>query len=52
MFDGSAEDLKQTSVTQPAIFLHSVILALSKEDGIFRDGCRPFVRRIFSISCK
>ena len=34
-FDGSAEDLKQTSVTQPAIFLHSVILALSKEDGIF-----------------
>ena len=34
MFDGSAEDLKQTSVTQPAIFLHSVILALSKEDGI------------------
>ena len=35
MFDGSAEDLKQTSVTQPAIFLHSVILALSKEDEIF-----------------
>ena len=35
MFDGSAEDLKQTSVTQPAIFLHSAILALSKEDGIF-----------------
>jgi [acyl-carrier-protein] S-malonyltransferase len=34
MFDGSAEDLKQTSVTQPAIFLHSVILALSNEDGI------------------
>jgi [acyl-carrier-protein] S-malonyltransferase len=27
MFEGSAEDLKQTSVTQPAIFLHSVILA-------------------------
>jgi [acyl-carrier-protein] S-malonyltransferase len=26
MFDGSAEDLKQTRVTQPAIFLHSVIL--------------------------
>ena len=31
MFSGSAEDLKQTSVTQPAIFLHSVILAMSKE---------------------
>jgi len=27
MFDGSEEDLKQTNVTQPAIFLHSVILA-------------------------
>jgi len=27
MFGGSAEDLKQTKVTQPAIFLHSVILA-------------------------
>ncbi len=27
MFEGTAEDLKQTKVTQPAIFLHSVILA-------------------------
>ena len=27
MFEGSAEDLKQTKVTQPAIFLHSTILA-------------------------
>ena len=27
MFNGSAEDLKETRVTQPAIFLHSVILA-------------------------
>lgn len=27
MFEGSAEDLKKTNVTQPAIFLHSVILA-------------------------
>lgn len=26
MFTGTAEDLKQTNVTQPAIFLHSVIL--------------------------
>jgi [acyl-carrier-protein] S-malonyltransferase len=33
MFDGTEEDLKQTNVTQPAIFLHSVILAdsLGKE---------------------
>ncbi|MDA9334575.1 ACP S-malonyltransferase [Flavobacteriaceae bacterium] len=29
MFEGSAEDLKETNVTQPAIFLHSVILAKS-----------------------
>lgn len=27
MFDGTEEDLRQTRVTQPAIFLHSVILA-------------------------
>ena len=27
MFDGSKEDLKQTNVTQPAIFIHSVILS-------------------------
>jgi [acyl-carrier-protein] S-malonyltransferase len=27
MFEGSDEDLKQTKVTQPAIFLHSVLLA-------------------------
>jgi [acyl-carrier-protein] S-malonyltransferase len=27
MFDGTEEDLKQTKVTQPAIFLHSVILS-------------------------
>ena len=27
MFSGTPEDLKQTKVTQPAIFLHSVILA-------------------------
>ena len=29
MFDGSVEDLRETKVTQPAIFLHSVILAKS-----------------------
>lgn len=32
MFDGTAEELKQTNVTQPAIFLHSVILALNSEN--------------------
>ncbi len=32
MFGGEDEDLKQTRVTQPAIFLHSVILASTLED--------------------
>lgn len=31
MFHGTAEELKQTNVTQPAIFLHSVAVALSAE---------------------
>ena len=31
MFAGTAEELKQTSVTQPAVFLHSVVTALSQE---------------------
>lgn len=31
MFSGTADELKQTRVTQPAIFLHSVALALSHE---------------------
>lgn len=36
MFEGSDEDLRQTKVTQPAIFLHSVILA--KTLGDFQPG--------------
>jgi [acyl-carrier-protein] S-malonyltransferase len=32
MFNGTDEDLKQTNVTQPAIFLHSVILAKTISD--------------------
>lgn len=32
MFEGSDEELKQTKVTQPAIFLHSTILAAVLED--------------------
>ncbi|MBE9518856.1 MAG: ACP S-malonyltransferase, partial [Bacteroidetes bacterium] len=32
MFEGEDEDLKQTRVTQPAIFLHSVILASTLND--------------------
>ena len=36
MFEGTAEDLKQTKVTQPAVFLHSVISAL-----VMGDECKP-----------
>lgn len=32
MFEGTDEDLRQTNVTQPAIFLHSVILAKTLGD--------------------
>ncbi len=32
MFEGTDEDLKQTNVTQPAIFLHAVILALTTDN--------------------
>jgi [acyl-carrier-protein] S-malonyltransferase len=32
MFEGTEEDLRQTKVTQPAIFLHSVILAKTIEN--------------------
>lgn len=31
MFNGTADDLKQTKVTQPAIFIHSAILAMAQE---------------------
>jgi [acyl-carrier-protein] S-malonyltransferase len=32
MFEGSEEDLRQTKITQPAVFLHSVITALTSDD--------------------
>jgi len=37
MFDGTEEELKQTNVTQPAIFLHSIILAKLLGDGFNPD---------------
>ena len=37
MFEGTAEDLKQTKVTQPAIFLHSVITAIVLGDDFVPD---------------
>ncbi|MEM7297405.1 MAG: ACP S-malonyltransferase [Bacteroidota bacterium] len=32
MFSGTDEELKQTKVTQPAVFIHSVVAALTSED--------------------
>ncbi len=37
MFSGSDDDLKQTKITQPAIFLHSVILASTVGDNFLPD---------------
>ena len=37
MFTGSDEELKQTRVTQPAVFLHSVISAIAQGDEFFPD---------------
>jgi len=37
MFDGTSEELKQTKVTQPAIFLHSVVLAKTLGDSFNPD---------------
>jgi len=37
MFEGTAEELKETKVTQPAIFLHSVILAKMMGDDFAPD---------------
>ena len=37
MFNGEEEELRQTNVTQPAIFLHSVILAIKSGDSLQPD---------------
>lgn len=37
MFDGTEEDLKQTKVTQPAVFLHSVVKARLSGDNFTPD---------------
>ena len=59
MFAGTDEELKQTKVTQPAVFLHSVIKALCTPElvpdmvgGIFCfSGCRRVkLRRRFEVS--
>ena len=37
MFKGTMEELKQTQVTQPAIFIHSVVMAKAIEDAFVPD---------------
>lgn len=37
IFEGTEEELKQTKVTQPAVFLHSYISAYVSEDGLSAD---------------
>jgi len=43
MFNGSDEDLRQTKVTQPAIFLHSVIAYKMIEYCHTSHGCWSFI---------
>lgn len=38
MFDGTEEELKQTKITQPAIFLHSIVRAKMNADGFQPDA--------------
>ena len=44
MFNGTDEQLKETKITQPAVFLHSVISACG-------NGGRTFFGRIFCTRC-
>ena len=37
MFEGDAEALKETKVTQPAVFLHSVAMAVAMGEGFKPD---------------
>ena len=53
MFEGTEEDLKQTKVTQPAVFLHSVAMTVAL-GGAFaphmhsaRYGCGSLAGRVF-----
>lgn len=41
MFNGTADDLKATKVTQPAVFLHSVVMAECLRDGYVPEGIDP-----------
>lgn len=41
MFNGTADDLKATKVTQPAVFLHSVVMAECLRDGYVPEEIDP-----------
>ena len=48
MFEGTAEQLRQTNVTQPAVFLHSVVLA--KVLGITPDAVAGHSSALHSVA--
>ncbi|MBL0056188.1 MAG: ACP S-malonyltransferase [Chitinophagaceae bacterium] len=67
MFSGSEEDLKQTNVTQPAVFLHSVIAfkcldnasqdmvaghSLGEFSALVANGCLSFVDALMLVSIR
>lgn len=49
MFSGTDEELKQTKVTQPAVFLHSVISALCMGEDVAPDMVPAIFRRILRV---
>ena len=51
MFEGTAEELKETKVTQPAVFLHSVILAKTLGAG-FKPEINDPVFRTCDVICR
>ena len=52
MFNGTADEQKQTKVTQPAIFLHSVAIALTSHSFKPDMVAGHSLRGIFGVGCK
>lgn len=50
MFDGTEEDLRQTKVTQPAVFLHSIIVYRSIENAKPDMETGQYLLRFYSSS--
>ena len=51
MFEGSEEDLRQTKITQPAVFLHSIITYKTKNTGIQPDAVAGHSLGEFTALC-